>query len=95
MQRYFDYDANLELKRLNYYSPSEWETIIYEELQNGRPVYHAGYSMGGGHAFVCDGYDGNGMYHFNWGWGGSYDGYYKLSLMNPGVGGIGSGPADG
>lgn len=95
LQRYFDYDANLELKRLNYYSPSEWETIIYEELQNGRPVYHAGYSMGGGHAFVCDGYDGNGMYHFNWGWGGSYDGYYKLSLMNPGVGGIGSGSADG
>lgn len=95
LQRYFDYDANIEQKRLYHYSPSEWETIIYEELKAGRPVYHAGYSMGGGHAFVCDGYDGNGMFHFNWGWGGSYDGYYKLSLMNPGVGGVGSGSADG
>ena len=92
---YFGYDQNIEMKELQFYSISEWEEMIYDELKAKRPVFHAGYSMGGGHAFVCDGYDGNGMFHFNWGWGGSFDGYYKLALMNPGVGGIGSGSADG
>ena len=39
------------------------------------------------HAFIVDGYDSNGYYHVNWGWGGSYDGYYKeLSLHSPGWG---------
>ncbi len=93
--KYFNYDQNLELKHLDFYSISEWEKLIYDELKAGRPVFHAGVSMGGGHAFVCDGYDGNGMFHFNWGWGGSHDGYYKLALMNPGTGGIGSGSSDG
>lgn len=95
LQEYFGYDQNIEMTNLSFHTISEWETIIYNELKEARPVYHAGYSMGGGHAFVCDGYDGNGMFHFNWGWGGSYDGYYKLALMNPGTGGIGSGSSDG
>lgn len=95
LTKYFDYDKNLELKYLEHHDISEWETIIYNEIKAGRPVHHSGYSLGGGHAFVCDGYDGNGMFHFNWGWGGSHDGYYKLSLMNPGTGGIGSGSSDG
>ena len=95
LKKNFKYDKNLELKVIDYYTISDWETMIYEELKAGRPVYHAGYSLGGGHAFVCDGYDGNGMFHFNWGWSGSYDGYYKLTLMNPGTGGIGSGSSDG
>ena len=95
LQEYFGYDQNIEMTNLSFHTISEWEAIIYNELKEARPVYHAGYSMGGGHAFVCDGYDGNGMFHFNWGWGGSYDGYYKLALMNPGTGGIGSGSSDG
>lgn len=95
LKNYFNYDRNLEMKYLVFYTISEWEEIIYNELKASRPVFHAGYSMGGGHSFVCDGYDGNGMFHFNWGWGGAYDGYYKLALMNPGTGGIGSGSSDG
>ena len=95
LQKTFGYSQNIEMKSINYHTLSEWESIIYNELKDGRPVYHAGYSMGGGHAFVCDGYDGNGMFHFNWGWGGAYDGYFKLALMNPESGGIGSGSSDG
>lgn len=95
LQKYFGYDQNIEMTNLAFHTISEWETLIYNELKEARPVYHAGYSMGGGHAFVCDGYDGNGMFHFNWGWGGSYDGYYKLVLLNPETGGIGSGSSDG
>lgn len=95
LTKYFDYDQNIEQKYLFFYTLSEWESIIYNELKASRPVYHAGVSMEGGHAFICDGYDGDGMFHFNWGWGGSYDGYYKLALMNPETGGIGSGSSDG
>lgn len=33
------------------------------------------------HAVITDGYDSNGLYHINWGWGGSCDGYYNLNDM--------------
>ena len=36
-----------------------------------------------GHAFICDGYQGTDYFHFNWGWSGSNDGYYRLSLLDP------------
>lgn len=29
------------------------------------------------HAVITDGYDSNGFFHINWGWGGSCDGYYN------------------
>ena len=92
---YFGYDENLEFLYQANYPISQWESIIYSELEAQRPVLHAGTSLGAGHAFVCDGYDGEGMFHFNWGWGGSYDGYYRLALLTPGTGGIGAGTEDG
>lgn len=61
----------------------EWEDLIYSELAAGRPVLYGGYSDRGGHAFICDGYDGNGMFHINWGWGGQDDGYFSLAVLNP------------
>ena len=36
-----------------------------------------------GHSFIVDGYDGKGLYHVNWGWGGLSDGFFLLSLLNP------------
>ena len=64
---------------------SAFETYIYNELLQGRPVMVAGWtSSGGGHTFVIDGYDANtGLYHVNWGWGGSYDGWFALSALEP------------
>ena len=87
---YFDYHPTSwkSVSRSNY-SVSEWDALIYNELACGRPVVYSG-SGNGGHAFICDGYDGAGMYHFNWGWGGSNDGYFKLQATNPyGSNGIG------
>ena len=78
------------------YSAASWDEIIYTELQQARPVIYEGTASGGAHAFVCDGYDGNGFYHINWGWSGRYNGYYKLSVLNPNGGGTGSaGTEDG
>lgn len=65
---------------------TEWLNIIFRELDNGRPVYYGASSATtneSGHAFVIDGYDGNSLLHINWGWGGSYDGYFDVTLMNP------------
>jgi hypothetical protein len=61
---------------------AEFEERIYQELINGYPVILNGYNEKTGHCFLCDGYA-NGKYHFNFGWGGNYDGYYMMSAINP------------
>ena len=66
-----------------YYSIDGWEDLIYSELANGRPVLYGGHNEDSGHAFVCDGYDGNGLFHINWGWGGNGDAYFSLSVLTP------------
>lgn len=65
------------------YSSSEWEAYIKNELAANRPIIFSGSDYYGGHCFVCDGYEG-GYYHINWGWYGDGDGYFLLSLLNPG-----------
>ena len=62
----------------------EWGGMVYTELAAGRPVFYSGTSpTRAGHAFICDGYDGNGLFHCNWGWQGIYDGYFSLSVLSP------------
>lgn len=77
-------------ERKNYYGV-DWAMMIYNNIKNCGPVIYSGYSnIGEGHCFVCDGYDGNGLFHFNWGWGGLSDGYFALNNLNPSEQGIGS-----
>ncbi len=82
---YFKYSSNISMAEKAYYSTSEWENLLKSELDLGRPIFYSG-SGSGGHAFVCDGYDGNNNFHFNWGWGGYGDGYFALDAMNPSSG---------
>ncbi len=80
---YFGYPAATFINRV-FFDIDEWEDIIYGELANGRPVLYAGYAGSNtGHAFICDGYDDNGLFHINWGWGGNGDSYFALSVLNP------------
>ena len=79
----FDYSAAQFIEHRFFPSIDEWEEIIYGELAAGRPVVYGGQSDSGGHAFVCDGYDGNGLFHINWGWTGINDGYFALAVLNP------------
>lgn len=64
----------------------EWEDLIYNDLAAGLPVFYSGETDGGsGHAFVCDGYK-DGLYHINWGWDGTFNGYFSVSgvdALNP------------
>ena len=83
---YFGYSKNTHVVRRDLYTSSVWEDLIYNELANNRPVLYAGFnrSYSSGHEFVCDGCDGNGYYHFNWGWNGYCDDYFVLSVLDPG-----------
>ena len=90
---YFGYKASGKYHMRDAYSAEQWETLIYNELRNNRPVYYSASKKSGGHAYVCDGFDGNGLFHINWGWGGSSNGYYVLSVLNPSL--QSTGGADG
>lgn len=91
--RYFNYDKGVAYRTRDNYSNAEWESVIFNELDNGRPIVALGRSSSGGHAFVFDGYDANGLIHVNWGWGGMSNGYFRMTALTPAVQGIGG--ADG
>ena len=57
----------------------DWTALIRQNIENQRPVYYEGKSDLGIHAFVCDGYDSNGLFHFNFGWDGVADGFYTIN----------------
>lgn len=90
MRRYFSYSDSMMFYHRGFYSSDVWYQMIKEELDAHRPVYHTGSSRQGGHAFVCDGYTDDDFFHFNWGWDGIGNGFYKLEALNPTVTGIGA-----
>ncbi len=78
-KKYFGYHEN---QKLIYRSDVEnWEETIYNELAAKRPVVYGGRSDNEGHAFVIDGYDGDQLFHIDWGYGWS-EGYYLLDILN-------------
>ncbi len=100
--RYFKYSPDLVYRERNgsvwyegayrdtyYYSDSAWCAMLDAELALGHPMYYDGSDSTGGHAFVLDGSDNGRRYHFNWGWSGSYDGFYHINDVAPRYGGYG------
>ena len=86
---YFRYKNTLHSYFKDYTSDADWIAVITADLDAGRPILETGYGDGGGHAFVIDGYDNNGLFHINWGWGGAYNGYFAHNALNPGGAGTG------
>ena len=83
LRTYFDYKSSLRGVKRSNYSDSQWINLLKNELDNSRPMVYAGFGSGG-HAFVCDGYNNNDYFHFNWGWGGQCDDYFYINNLNPG-----------
>ncbi len=79
----FGFDQTAQYVLRNNFTYAQWMDTIYHELENNRPVIFNGHSSGGGHAFIVDGCDDSGLFHINWGWGGSSNGYFALSALNP------------
>ena len=81
LRRYFNYTRQIHKEKKSDYSDEEWSSLLMNSLDLSRPVQYVGYGSGG-HSFVCDGYDSNGLFHFNWGWG-TANGYFALGNLNP------------
>ena len=76
-------DAHGELR--SNYDKETWMAMLKSNLEAGIPIIYNGFnsSYAGGHCFICDGYDANDFFHFNWGQRGNYDGYYEIDDMTP------------
>lgn len=87
IKSYFDYSSKAQyVKKSDYTVENAWEDLLIEELSNGRPIFYSGDGGDGqaGHAFNVDGVNEQRMFHFNWGWSGSYNGYFSLNSLTPG-----------
>ncbi len=76
INQYFRYNNAVYEEKQNY-SFTGWVSLLKADIDAGKPLYYSGYSTSAGHAFVCDGYQGE-NFHFNFGWSGQSNGYYTL-----------------
>ncbi len=84
----FGYGSKLAYR--NDYTQDVWDEMVYQELAAGRPmIYNGTAGSGGGHSFICDGYEYGNYFHINWGWSGMGNGYFQLAVLNPYASGIG------
>ena len=81
-QTYFGYSENQ--KFFFRVETEKWDELIYNELAAGHPVIYSGTENNSsvGHTFVVDGYDGDRLFHVDWGWE-TYEGYYLLDVLDP------------
>lgn len=86
----FSYDSHVGYLNRNYYTEEDWNAIIRQEIDARRPVFSTGFTYSsGGHAYVFDGYDEDGLIHVNWGWSGMSNGYFRMSALTPPTQGTG------
>ncbi len=78
----FGFDVGLPLHSISFESSEEYYPALYRAIAAKIPVVYAGASDQGGHCFVLDGYDEDGLFSVNWGWGGSDDGMYNILTLN-------------
>ena len=76
----FGYNLSAQSLHRDDYGADEWNALMLEDLTEGIPILYTGYGDEGGHAYVVDGFDGS-MYHINWGWEGSGNGYFALDAF--------------
>ena len=80
-----DDDVMLGFWGFNFYTNEQWTQMLKDGgLDELIPLYYSGAddSGAGGHAFVCDGYDENDYFHFNWGWSGRDNAWCPIGALN-------------
>lgn len=78
LQIHMYYDTSADFIAASYFSWDEWISILESEISKNRPVLMAGRDKIEKHAFVADGFDENHYFHYNWGWGGAYNGFFSM-----------------
>lgn len=87
----FGYNKKMKVDYADYYTEEEWVAKLKNELSLGRPLPYCGMKTNyfeGGHCFVLDGYNTDGLFHVNWGWRGKFTGYFLITSLDPEVPGI-------
>ena len=91
LKEYFRYANDARFARRNNIGhDAVWKSIMKGELDAGRPMLYGGDNNKTGnekdsHAFVCDGYDSDDCFHFNWGWDGTNQNmFFSIDIMTPG-----------
>ena len=85
ISNYFHYTSDQHISNWWQYNNTQWADMLKAGgLDEGMPLYYSGQddSGAGGHAFVCDGYDENNYFHFNWGWSGRDDAWCPIGALN-------------
>lgn len=85
LRNHFYYSHTVNCIEKKDFTDDEWIAALKAELDARRPMIYAGHqpNRGGGHSFICDGYDATDKFHFNWGWGGFANGYYAIGALSP------------
>ena len=78
INNYFSYSDQATYIAKAGYTYDEWVALLKSNLDQHIPLYYSGQGEDGGHAFICHGYDNDGLFYFNWGWGGSSDGWFLI-----------------
>ena len=78
----FGFNANTYFVDRDYYDIKEWHKMMRKELKAKRPILYGGHGMGG-HRFIIDGINTQGLYHINFGWDGDCDGWFSIDAIHP------------
>ena len=86
LQHYLHFSPESRYLRRDYYSTAEWTEMINRQLRGGHPVFYRGSWLfnGGnvGHMFIVDGINDEGLYHVNFGHGGTGNKYVDINVVN-------------
>jgi len=85
MPTFFNYDVStIGIAKKEDYTDNEWKELLKADIHAFQPVYYAGFDANlGGHAWVCDGWRwSDDMFHMNWGWSGSLNGWFRIGQLN-------------
>lgn len=80
---HFRYTSHAHLESRDLFTKTQWEDMLIASLDQGIPLYYAATdNTQGGHAFVCEGYNNNRYFFFNWGWSGYGNNYFAIDALN-------------
>ena len=79
---YHRYSKSARMTLRDSYTNDEWNEIMRANLREYGPMYYSGNNGVGGHAFVVDGYSYDDYFHFNFGWGGQANAWWKIPYID-------------
>lgn len=83
LKNFFGYSEGL-FGADRHFNTEDWEFKMKSNLVLGQPLFYSGNddNGSGSHAWICDGFNSDNLFHFNWGWYGIDNGYFSLSAVD-------------